>query len=278
MTPHTSSLGPFSPTSTDVPKTTESFSSYTKATQDLALELPKASESFPYGFVPLCDSTLPARPRSSPSTFSPISGPRLEDLVWSSNGLGISGSHEYPFGRGSYPPLTFPRSPGIPRTPGGPRLSEPALQHVPQVMAPQPRRMYAPIAPNPQGLSLIGQKKRPREDDEASDDSKRRKRSDSAAVSTELTEEDKLLLKLKDEENLPWKDIAARFQSDLGKKYQIPALQMRLKRLRERLRIWTEADIRALRLAHEYWVQNKYEIIASKVTFSLAQCDANFRC
>jgi hypothetical protein len=83
-----------------------------------------------------------------------------------------------------------------------------------------------------------------------------------------LGEEDRLLIQLKDEESMPWKDIAARFQSDLGKTYQIPALQMRLKRLRERMRVWTEADVKALRMAHEYWVQSKFDIIAQKVSFS----------
>jgi hypothetical protein len=109
--------------------------------------------------------------------------------------------------------------------------------------------------------------KRSRDDDDLSDQSKRRKRSDSnnATFAFELNDEDRLLIRLKDEDGMPWKDIAARFQSELGKHYQIPALQMRLKRLRERMRKWTEADIRALRLAHEYWVQNKFDIISQKV-------------
>ena len=57
----------------------------------------------------------------------------------------------------------------------------------------------------------------------------------SQAGPVELNEEQQLLLKLKEEENLPWKDIAVRFQTDLGKSYQVPALQKRFKRLRERL-------------------------------------------
>jgi hypothetical protein len=81
----------------------------------------------------------------------------------------------------------------------------------------------------------------------------------------ELSEEDKLLLQLKDEESMPWKDVAARFHTDLNKQYQIPALQMRLKRLKERIRVWTDADVKALRQAHDYWAQNKFEIIAQKV-------------
>jgi hypothetical protein len=109
--------------------------------------------------------------------------------------------------------------------------------------------------------------KRSRDDDENAELTKRRRRSEStASTQLELTEEDKLLLKLKEEESMPWKDIAARFQNDLGKQYQIPALQMRLKRLRERMRTWSDADVRALRMAHEYWAQNRFDIISQKVS------------
>ncbi|KAF2496904.1 hypothetical protein BU16DRAFT_459279 [Lophium mytilinum] len=115
-------------------------------------------------------------------------------------------------------------------------------------------------------MTSHSQRKRTRDDEDSPDVSKRRKRSESTAtMSMDLGEEDKLLVQLKDEENMPWKDIAAKFQSELGKTYQIPALQMRLKRLRERMRVWSEADLRALRLAHEYWVQSKFEIISQKV-------------
>lgn len=132
--------------------------------------------------------------------------------------------------------------------------------------APQPRRVFTPIAPQPVDTPRIMAAKRSRDDDEFAELSKRRRRSESAtSTQLELTEEDKLLLKLKEEDSMPWKDIAARFQSDLGKQYQIPALQMRLKRLRERMRIWGEADVRALRIAHEYWAQNKFDIISQKV-------------
>jgi hypothetical protein len=150
-----------------------------------------------------------------------------------------------------------------------PRMSEPAMEMSGDLAAPQPRRMYAPIAPHPniaQRTSHPGGK-RAREDDETSEPGKRRKRSDSNTTmnSMDLGEEDRLLIQLKDEESMPWKDIAQRFQTDLGKTYQIPALQMRLKRLRERMRVWTEADVKALRMAHEYWVQNKFDIIAQKM-------------
>ncbi|KAF1954936.1 hypothetical protein CC80DRAFT_416508 [Byssothecium circinans] len=127
--------------------------------------------------------------------------------------------------------------------------------------------MYAPIAPHPRAPGTSAPKRSREDEEELSEQLKRRKRSDSNTSATvELGEEDRLLLQLKDEESMPWKDIAARFQSDLGKTYQIPALQMRLKRLRERMRVWTEPDVKALRMAHEYWVQNKFDIISQKVS------------
>lgn len=133
----------------------------------------------------------------------------------------------------------------------------------------QPRRVFTPIIPQPIDNARSIAPKRARDDDEALELSKRRRRSESTtSTQLELSEEDKLLLKLKEEECMPWKDIAARFQNDLGKQYQIPALQMRLKRLRERMRVWNEADIRALRMAHEYWAQNKFDVIAQKVRLS----------
>ncbi|KAF1916548.1 hypothetical protein BDU57DRAFT_516723 [Ampelomyces quisqualis] len=151
-----------------------------------------------------------------------------------------------------------------------PRLSEPLMELPSRHLAsPQPRRLYTPIAPQPLEPPRSSRVKRGRDDDEEGcDETKRRKRSDSntsGSAQFELSDEDKLLLQLKEEESMPWKDIAARFQSDLGKAYQIPALQMRLKRLRERMRVWTETDVRALRMAHEYWAQNKFDIIAQKM-------------
>lgn len=177
------------------------------------------------------------------------------ETCWSTNPLGIHSSQE------SYYPA-FPTI--IP----SPRVSEPLMERSSNPMSsPQPRRIYTPIAPLPVERPKTHIAKRSREkDDDVSDDSKKRIRSDSiASTQLELSEEDKLLLQLKEEESMPWKDIAARFQSELGKNYQIPALQMRLKRLRERMRVWTDVDVKALRLAHDYWEQSKFEIIAHKM-------------
>ncbi|KAI4945761.1 hypothetical protein J4E91_007674 [Alternaria rosae] len=53
------------------------------------------------------------------------------------------------------------------------------------------------------------------------------------SVETELNEEDRLLLQLRDEEHLSWEDIAARFRKAFGREYQISPLQMRIKWLKE---------------------------------------------
>lgn len=82
------------------------------------------------------------------------------------------------------------------------------------------------------------------EDDSGSESiSKRSRRSIVSQLNPELNDEERLLLRLKDQESLPWKDIAVRFQQNLGRTYQVPALQMRYKRLREKLRIWTDEDV-----------------------------------
>ncbi|KAF2834070.1 hypothetical protein M501DRAFT_944979 [Patellaria atrata CBS 101060] len=199
------------------------------------------------------DPNVPSRPRSSPSTF----GPSQDELLWTSNPLRISHPS---IDDGYFTGPTYPPS----------RAMSPRYEHlgggIADVRAPTPRRPYAPIAPNPAGLVKMNEGKRPREEEETSEGSaKRRKRSSSSALPVEIGEEDKLLFKLKDDESLPWKDIAARFHSELGKTFQVPALQMRYKRLRERLRVWSEIDVTALRLAHDYWERSKFEIISQKM-------------
>ncbi|KAF2032884.1 hypothetical protein EK21DRAFT_86889 [Setomelanomma holmii] len=200
------------------------------------------------------NSHLMDRPHSSSSTLH--SGPI--DNSWNMNPLGIQSTnlqHDHYYS-------TFQ---DLSRSP---RLSEPLLE-LPSthLTSPQPLRLYTPIAPQPLEAPRSSVTKRGRQEDEdRGEEIKRRKRSEShASAPFELSEEDKLLLQLKEEESMPWKDIAAKFQSDLGKAYQIPALQMRLKRLRERMRVWTESDVRALRMAHEYWAQNKFDIISQKM-------------
>ncbi|ORY08068.1 hypothetical protein BCR34DRAFT_14992 [Clohesyomyces aquaticus] len=231
------SVTAFSPASEYSKMSEPGHGDYIRASDESYVDGPRTSaESSAHLQV---ESEPPARPRSSPSTFTPnhpSSGPL--DHYWTLNPLGIStsmGMHEQYYPGSTYPP---------------------------------PRRMYPPIAPAPNaiGYPRTSAPKRSREDDDPSEHSKRRKRSDSNTTMTmELREEERLLLQLKDEENMPWKDIQARVESDLGRRYEVPALQMKLKRLRERMRVWTENDVRALRAAHDYWAQSKFEIISQKM-------------
>ena len=96
------------------------------------------------------------------------------------------------------------------------------------------------IAPNPVGLAQINALKRMRDEEYFDNGHKKIKRwplQSEPNDESERKKEEQLLLQLKEVENLPWRDIAARFQVDLGKSYRVPALQMRFKRLRERLRL-----------------------------------------
>jgi hypothetical protein len=196
-------------------------------------------------------AALPTRPRSSPTTFPSVPQWSPEpDLAEANYGLGILGS--------AVAQLTPASSP----------LSHHAHSASSTSESLPPRRYYTPIAPNPMGLRRLHPKKRSVSDDDYESPSpapKKRKRSEPPSPALELTEEDTFLLKLKDDEKISWRDIAVRFRTDMGKSFQIPALQMRLKRLRERMRRWTEMDVQALRMAHEFWMKSRFEIIAAKV-------------
>ena len=175
------------------------------------------------------------RPKSSPSTF----GPNVEDLLFPENPFRIKNDEGYPNSLYSMSPVAMPQKAHSPYLPSDFSLSA-------NPNASPNRAAPIPIAPDPAGLRQMNALKRMREDEDHSDyGQKKRKRTPSQAGPLELNEEEQLLLKLKEEENLPWKDIATRFQTDLGKSYQVPALQMRFKRLRERMRSWTETDVRA---------------------------------
>ena len=177
-----------------------------------------------------------SRPKSSPSTF----GTNVEDLLFTDNPFRMKND--------DYPPPIFTMSPQPVSTttkansPFYPASEYPISNPSHSPGRPQP----IPIAPDPIGLRNMNALKRMREDEEYSDyGHKKRKRAPSQSGPLELNEEEQLLLRLKEEENLPWKDIAVRFQTDLGKSYQVPALQMRFKRLRERMRTWTDTDVSA---------------------------------
>jgi len=146
--------------------------------------------------------------------------------------------------REDYNPTMFSMSPQPVHSSQAPSPYYSAREYPHSNPSASPYQKHVPIAPDPAGLRQMNAVKRQRDEEEMSEfGQKKRKRAPSQSGPVELNEEEQLLLKLKEEENLPWKDIAVRFQTDLGKSYQVPALQMRFKRLRERMRTWTETDV-----------------------------------
>lgn len=66
---------------------------------------------------------------------------------------------------------------------------------------------------------------------------------DEYLASDDLTYEEHLLLQLTEQDQLPWKEVAVRFNEKTRKQMKVPALQMRKKRLVERLRVWTDNEV-----------------------------------
>lgn len=64
-----------------------------------------------------------------------------------------------------------------------------------------------------------------------------------AEMSSEISHEDQILIQLSEKESLQWKEIAQRFNEMTGKNMKVPALQMRKKRLREKLRVFTGSEV-----------------------------------
>ncbi|SMR43562.1 unnamed protein product [Zymoseptoria tritici ST99CH_3D1] len=95
--------------------------------------------------------------------------------------------------------------------------------------------------------------------------SKRPRLTTSTTPSSLLNEEDRLLVHLREDLALPWKEVIARFKSSTGKPFQIAQLQMRYKRLREKYRVWEESDTEALKKAVEEWERCKWEIVSAKM-------------
>ncbi|KAI5356660.1 hypothetical protein Slin15195_G021440 [Septoria linicola] len=200
----------------------------------------------------------PGRPRSSPSTF----GPSPDSIPWTTSGLGIQGIQYTTAGGHPTPPVTSTFPPNVFQT--YPTEEHYSTSSPPEIRQPRPRRAFTSIAPSP--LADAGKRKREDVDiDLGVAGGKRRKRATSVASQADLSGDDRFLVQLKEDESLAWKDIAARFMNDKGKNFQVAALQMRYKRLREKFRTWEDQDVQALKLAHEYWEKYKWEIISAKM-------------
>ena len=214
------------------------------------------------------DSAIPDRPHSSPSSFRPIVGLGVEWPPGPSQAA-KSDDEESPCS------LVQPVTP-VPIATSTSRHHRHAssFSSFTELQNQAPRPQFTPILPHPAGVRQLQAQKRAASEDEWESPISKRKRSFPSSPQVEMTEEDNFLLHLKDDQNLTWKEIASRFQNEMGKQFQVPALQMRLKRLRERMRTWTENDIQALRMAHHYWLSQKFEIIASKVRLSFLSSGA----
>ncbi|KAF8454061.1 hypothetical protein BDZ91DRAFT_643482, partial [Kalaharituber pfeilii] len=80
-----------------------------------------------------------------------------------------------------------------------------------------------------------------------------------------LTDDDTLLLKLKDEENLPWKLIQKRFLDLDRGDFKVPTLQMRYKRLKEKMRVWEVDDVGYLKEAKDAVSKEFWEMVSRKM-------------
>ncbi|KAF8419108.1 hypothetical protein EV426DRAFT_521334, partial [Tirmania nivea] len=92
-----------------------------------------------------------------------------------------------------------------------------------------------------------------------------KRRKSSPKQSTPLTDDDTLLLKLKDEENLPWKIIQKRFLDMSRGEFKVPTLQMRYKRLKEKMRVWEADDVGYLKEAKDAVTKEYWEMVSRKM-------------
>ncbi|QDS70495.1 hypothetical protein FKW77_010141 [Venturia effusa] len=130
------------------------------------------------------------------------------------------------------------------------------------------RKQLVPILPNPDGPFPARGQKRSASDAEMTPDirpAKLRRGSSLSPCNIELKEEEILLHQFR-EEGGSWKETADRLYKETGHQLKVAALQMRFKRLNERLRKWAEADVQALRSAVEWHQTKMFEIVCSKMT------------
>ncbi|CUS13387.1 unnamed protein product [Tuber aestivum] len=157
----------------------------------------------------------------------------------------------------SHPSLDYPLS-----LSSMPLLSSPSYTAPTTTSSPPPPTLYTAAQTNPF--------KRPYQPDptpvsspQAMPPTKRRKSTSKEAWT--MTEDDNLLLQLKDDEGLPWKAIAGKFR-DMGRgEFRVPTLQMRYKRLKEKMRVWDIEDIQFLKEAKEHVEKQKWELISQKM-------------
>ncbi|KAL2843521.1 hypothetical protein BJY01DRAFT_194206 [Aspergillus pseudoustus] len=134
------------------------------------------------------------------------------------------------------------------------------------------------ILPHPEGLQRLEQE---RQHSNTETHPQRPRAPGRGRRDPQAEEEDAFVEQLR-EQNLAWRVIREMFRERYNKDATEARLQMRqLRRRKERLQRWEEHDIRVLLRARHYWEQEKYKLIAQKMTefgastfFTAEQCEA----
>ncbi|KAL3468422.1 hypothetical protein BJX64DRAFT_4861 [Aspergillus heterothallicus] len=134
------------------------------------------------------------------------------------------------------------------------------------------------ILPHPEGLQRLEQERR---HSNTETHTQRPRAPGRGRRDPQAEEEDTFVEQLR-EQNLAWRVIREMFRERYKKDATEARLQMRqLRRRKERLQRWEEHDIRVLLRARHYWEQEKYKLIAQKMTefgastfFTAEQCEA----
>ena len=87
-------------------------------------------------------------------------------------------------------------------------------------------------------------------------------------MAAELSDQEIALLHWREVDRRVWKDIRNLFEQRFGLIRSVSALHIRYKRLKTRLRVWTDADEEAIFRAYHYWESDKYKIISEKVSYN----------
>lgn len=126
-----------------------------------------------------------------------------------------------------------------------PSTSPPMRQRsVPVLIAPQPSRSSNPSKrKTEEGLSYVDSERSRKRPYRGRNSTLTRRMYPVVRRTSEVNEEERFLMYLKEEAKLPWKDITQRWAQETGHPKQEAALQMQYKRLKERIRVWTPGDV-----------------------------------
>lgn len=191
---------------------------------------------------PTSISTLAARPGSQ--TPLPSYQPYGSHYPAISNPITTSAQDETGYSSYAYTGYPLPPDPywGTYNI-SNPASAPPPRQRAPVPIAPQPPRLPTPPKRHfEEDISYVA----PERGRKRSRNSISREVYPVERKIQEITEDERLLIHLKEERKLPWKDITRIWGEETGHPKNEAALQMQYKRLRERIRIWTPGDVSKL--------------------------------